>query len=110
MSIAYSQVGICHALSYGLSFVLGIHHGVGNSIVFDYLEEFYPDGVNQFRQMLKRQNLELPRNIVSGIENDRLEKMVDVSLVLEPLWENALGPEWKKKMTRERIKDLYLRM
>ncbi|MDH3345506.1 MAG: iron-containing alcohol dehydrogenase, partial [Desulfobacteraceae bacterium] len=27
MSIAYSQVGICHALSYGLSFVLGIHHG-----------------------------------------------------------------------------------
>jgi len=110
MSIAYSQVGICHALSYGLSFVLGIHHGIGNSIVFDYLKDFYPDGVNEFRQMLKKQDLELPRNIVSGIENDKLEKMVDVSLVLEPLWENALGPEWKKKMSRERIKDLYLQM
>ena len=110
MSIAYSQVGICHALSYGLSFVLGIHHGVGNSIVFDYLKDFYPHGVNEFRQMLEKQDLELPRNIVSGIENDKLEKMVDVSLVLEPLWENALGPEWKKKMTRERIKDLYLQM
>jgi 3-deoxy-alpha-D-manno-octulosonate 8-oxidase len=110
MSIAYSQVGICHALSYGLSFVLGIHHGIGNSIVFDYLKDFYPHGVNEFRQMLEKQDLELPRNIVSGIENDKLEKMVDVSLVLEPLWENALGPEWKKKMTRERIKDLYLQM
>ena len=29
MSIAYSQVGACHALSYGLSFVLGTHHGIG---------------------------------------------------------------------------------
>ncbi|RPJ82695.1 MAG: iron-containing alcohol dehydrogenase [Deltaproteobacteria bacterium] len=110
MSIAYSQVGVCHALSYGLSFVLGIHHGIGNSIAFDYLEEFYPEGVAQFRQMLGRQNIELPRNIMHDVRDDQLEKMVDVSLVLEPLWENALGSDWKKKMTRERIRDLYLRM
>ncbi|MBA4366697.1 MAG: alcohol dehydrogenase [Desulfobacterium sp.] len=110
MSIAYSQVGICHALSYGLSFVLGIHHGIGNSIAFDYLEEFYPHGVSQFRQMMDRQNIKLPRNIMHDVRDDQLEKMVDVSLVLEPLWENALGSDWKKKMTRERIRDLYLRM
>ena len=61
MSIAYSQVGVCHALSYGLSFVLGLHHGIGNSIAFDYLEEFYPEGVVQFRQMLARQDFDLPR-------------------------------------------------
>jgi 3-deoxy-alpha-D-manno-octulosonate 8-oxidase len=42
LSIAYSQVGVCHALSYGLSFVLGTRHGIGNCIVFDQLEEFYP--------------------------------------------------------------------
>ncbi|MBI5894881.1 MAG: iron-containing alcohol dehydrogenase, partial [Desulfobacterales bacterium] len=59
MSIAYSQVGVCHALSYGLSFVLGTHHGIGNSIVFDYLEEFYPQGVAEFRQMLIKQNIVL---------------------------------------------------
>ncbi len=110
MSIAYSQVGVCHALSYGLSFVLDIHHGIGNSIAFDYLEEFYPKGVAQFRQMLDRQNIELPRNIMHDVRDDQLEKMVDVSLVLEPLWENALGADWKKKMPRERIRDLYLRM
>jgi 3-deoxy-alpha-D-manno-octulosonate 8-oxidase len=110
MSIAYSQVGICHALSYGLSFVLGIHHGIGNSIAFDYLEEYYPKGVAQFRQMLGRQNIKLPRNIMHDVRDDQLEKMVDVSLVLEPLWENALGSDWKKKMPRERIRDLYLRM
>ena len=110
MSIAYSQVGVCHALSYGLSFVLGIHHGIGNCIVFDYLKKFYPEGVREFRQMMGKSNIKLPRNITAGIENSKLEKMVDVALILEPLWENALGPEWKRVMNRERIKELYKQM
>lgn len=110
MSIAYSQVGVCHALSYGLSFVLGLHHGIGNCVAFDYLEEFYPEGVREFRRMMDIQGVSLPRNLVSGMENDRIEKMIDVALVLEPLWENALGKDWKTVMTRERIRELYLRM
>jgi len=103
-------VGICHALSYGLSFVLGIHHGIGNCIVFDYLEDYYSEGVKEFRQMMERYKIQLPRNIVAGMENDQLEKMVDVALILEPLWENALGTDWKRTMTRDRIKELYLKM
>jgi 3-deoxy-alpha-D-manno-octulosonate 8-oxidase len=110
MSIAYSQVGICHALSYGLSFVLGIHHGIGNCIVFDTLEDYYTEGVSEFRQMMEKHKIQLPRNIVAGIKNDQLEKMVDVALILEPLWENALGTDWKRTMTRDRIKELYLKM
>jgi 3-deoxy-alpha-D-manno-octulosonate 8-oxidase len=110
MSIAYSQVGICHALSYGLSFVLGIHHGIGNCIVFDYLEDYYSEGVKEFRQMMERYKIQLPRNIVAGMENDQLEKMVDVALILEPLWENALGTDWKRTITRDKIKELYLKM
>jgi 3-deoxy-alpha-D-manno-octulosonate 8-oxidase len=54
MSIAYSQVGACHALSYGLSFLLGIHHGVGCCIAFDALEAYYPDGVKEFRCMMEK--------------------------------------------------------
>jgi 3-deoxy-alpha-D-manno-octulosonate 8-oxidase len=103
-------VGICHALSYGLSFVLGIHHGIGNCIVFDTLEDYYNEGVNEFRQMMEKHKIQLPRNIVAGIKNDQLEKMADVALILEPLWENALGTDWKRTMTRDRIKELYLKM
>ena len=110
MSIAYSQVGVCHALSYGLSFVLGIHHGIGNCIVFDYLEDYYTQGVLEFREMMKKHHITLPRNLVADIESEKLEKMVDVALVLEPLWENALGTGWKKIMTRDRIKELYRKM
>ena len=110
MSIAYSQVGVCHALSYGLGFVLGIHHGIGNSIAFDYLEEFYPEGVAEFRKMLERQGIELPRGVVTEATDAQIEKMVDVALILEPLWENALGKNWKQVMTRDRIRSLYQKM
>src|SRR5690606_4463104 len=48
MSIAYSQVGVAHAMSYGLSYLLGVKHGIGNCIVFDHLEEYYPEGVALF--------------------------------------------------------------
>lgn len=110
MSIAYSQVGVCHALSYGLSYVIGLHHGIGNCVAFDTLEEFYPEGVDLFRKMMSRNDISLPRNLVEGLEADRLEKMIDVALVLEPLWENALGPNWREQMSRDRIRNLYLRM
>ena len=110
MSIAYSQVGVCHALSYGLSFVLGLHHGIGNCVAFDYLEEFYPDGVQEFRQMMDKAGVSLPRHLTSSLKTSQIETMIDVALIMEPLWENALGKDWKTAMTRERIRELYARM
>jgi 3-deoxy-alpha-D-manno-octulosonate 8-oxidase len=110
MSIAYSQVGICHALSYGLGFVLGLHHGIGNSVVFDYLEDYYPQGVREFRRMMERRRIELPRNLTRDLTDTQMETMVDVALVLEPLWENALGKNWRERMTRDKIRELYRKM
>jgi len=110
MSIAYSQVGACHALSYGLSFVLGIHHGIGCCIAFDQLEEIYPQGVKEFRVMMDRHRITLPRNITAGMDQKDLDLMVTTALNLVPLWENCLGADWQKKMTRERCLELYRRM
>ena len=110
MSIAYSQVGACHALSYGLSYVLGIHHGIGCCIAFNVLEEIYPEGVAEFREMMVKHNITLPQNIASDLSEDAMELMVTTALNLIPLWENCLGPDWKEKMTRNRCKELYLRM
>ncbi|MFZ5562907.1 MAG: iron-containing alcohol dehydrogenase family protein [Thermodesulfobacteriota bacterium] len=110
MSIAYSQVGVCHAMSYGLSFVLGVHHGVGNSIAFDYLDEFYPEGVAEFRRMLEKNGIDLPRNITKGLTEAQFDTMTNVAFGLAPLWENALGKEWQKVMPPERIKALYKQM
>jgi 3-deoxy-alpha-D-manno-octulosonate 8-oxidase len=110
MSIAYSQVGACHALSYGLSYVLGIHHGVGCCIAFDYLEEIYPEGVREFRQMMEKHRITLPRNLTAGLSDEAMQLMVTTALNLVPLWENCLGPDWQKLMTRERCLGLFKRM
>jgi 3-deoxy-alpha-D-manno-octulosonate 8-oxidase len=110
MSIAYSQVGACHALSYGLSYVLGIHHGIGCCIAFDYLEEIYPEGVKEFRVMMEKHQISLPRNLTQGMSQEALELMVTTALNLAPLWENCLGPEWQKIMTREHCLGLFKRM
>ncbi len=110
MSIAYSQVGACHALSYGLSYVLGTHHGVGCCIAFDYLEEFYPEGVRGFRAMMEKHEINLPRNITANMDDKALDLMVTTALGLVPLWENCLGPDWEKLMTRERTLELFKKM
>lgn len=110
MSIAYSQVGVCHAMCYGLSYELGIHHGIGNCIAFNQLDEYYPEGVAEFREMVRKQNIELPAGVTANTTDAQLEKMVDITLVLEPLWENALGKQWRTIMTREKIKALFRKM
>lgn len=110
MSIAYSQVGACHALSYGLSYVLGIHHGIGCCIAFDYLEDIYPAGVKEFRRMMEKNEISLPRNLTAGMDESSLEKMATTALGLVPLWENCLGSDWRNIMTRERTLELFRRM
>lgn len=110
MSIAYSQVGACHALSYGLSYVLGVHHGIGCCIAFDYLDEIYPEGVEEFRRMMDKHQISLPRGLSKDLSQDQLELMVTTALNLVPLWENCLGPDWKNIMTRERTMELYKKM
>lgn len=110
MSIAYSQVGACHALSYGLSYVLGVHHGIGCCIAFDYLEDIYPEGVAEFRRMMERHQISLPRNLTAGLSDEAMQLMVTTALNLVPLWENCLGKDWQKLMTRERCLAIYQRM
>ncbi len=110
MSIAYSQVGVAHAMSYGLGYLLGIKHGIGNCIVFDHLEEYYPEGVAIFKQMKAKHNIELPQGICANLEPEQFDKMIDVALSLEPLWENAIGKNWKTIITREKLLQLYKKM
>mgnify|MGYP000615882770 CR=1 FL=1 len=110
MSIAYSQVGIAHAMSYGLSYLLGTKHGVGNCIVFDHLEAFYPEGVKLFKQMKAKHKVTLPQGICADLNDREYDIMIDVALSLEPLWENAIGKNWKKIITREKLRTLYQKM
>lgn len=107
MSIAYSQVGVAHAVSYGLSYLLGTKHGIGNCIVMNHLEEYYPEGVAEFKRMVDKNGIDIPTGICKGLTEEQFDTMINVSLGMKPLWENALGKDWEKIMTREKLRALY---
>ncbi|MDI9336813.1 MAG: iron-containing alcohol dehydrogenase family protein [Alphaproteobacteria bacterium] len=110
MSIAYSQVGVAHAISYGLSYLLGTKHGIGNCIVMNHLEEYYPAAVQEFKAMLKHNHISLPQQITAHLTNADIQTMLQVSFGLKPLWENALGKEWESIMTPAKLETLYRRL
>ena len=110
MSIAYSQVGVAHAVSYGLSYLLGTKHGIGNCIVMNHLEDYYREGVKEFKYMVEKNKIDIPQGICKGLTDEQFEKMIDVSMVMKPLWENALGKDWEKIMTRDKLRKLYERL
>ena len=86
MSIAYSQVGVAQAVSYGRSYLLGTKHGIGNCIVFDKLEDYYPEGVKEFKYMVEKNNIDIPQHICAGLSDEDFDKMINVSLGMKPLW------------------------
>jgi 3-deoxy-alpha-D-manno-octulosonate 8-oxidase len=107
MSIAYSQVGVAHAVSYGLSYLLGTKHGIGNCIVFNHLDEFYPEGVREFKEMVRKNHIDIPTGICKGLSEEQFDTMINVSMGMKPLWENALGKDWERQITRERLRALF---
>lgn len=110
MSIAYSQVGVAHAMSYGLSYVMGIRHGLGNCIAFNQIEEYYPEGVRDFKKIIEKFKIELPKNVCSELSEDEMKKMVGIAISLEPLWENAFGKNWREIVTEKKVRELYEKM
>jgi 3-deoxy-alpha-D-manno-octulosonate 8-oxidase len=57
--------------------------------------------------MVKKHNIDIPQGITKGLTDEQFNIMIDVSLGMAPLWENALGKNWKEQMPRERLRALY---
>jgi len=110
LSLTYSEVGACHAISYGLATVLGIHHGVGNCVVFNQLEEFYPEGVKEFKEMMRVNNIQIPKGVTAQCTAVEIDRMIDVSLTLIFMWQHVCGPDWEKIITREKLRGLLMKM
>jgi 3-deoxy-alpha-D-manno-octulosonate 8-oxidase len=110
LSLTYSEVGVCHALSYGLSKILGTRHCFANCVIFQHLEDIYPQGVSEFKQMIKKHNIVLPQNWSKEWDEDTLTKMATVSYNLPFMWNHAFGDNYKEIATMDYIKDLFRRL
>jgi 3-deoxy-alpha-D-manno-octulosonate 8-oxidase len=87
--------------------VLGVKHGIGNCLVFDHLEEFYPEGVALFKEMKAKHDIVLPKGVCDSLREEDFNTMIRVAMGMEPLWENALGKDWRKTITAEKLRSIY---
>lgn len=110
LSLTYSEVGVCHALSYGLSKILGYKHCFANCVIFQHLEDIYPEGVKDFKKMLKKNQIELPQNLSTDWDDNTITAMAQVSYHLPFMWHHAFGESYQKKVTLEFIKNLFRRL
>ena len=110
LSLTYSEVGVCHALSYGLSVVLHMRHCYANCVIFQHLDDFYPEGVKEFRQMLQKHKIELPQNLSKSWTDQQITDMAIVAYNLPHMWNHAVGPDWKEKITVQSIEKLFRKL
>jgi len=110
LSIGYSEVGVCHALSYGLSYILGYHHGIANCIAFNVLEDVYGDDVREFHLMVRKHSIDLPESISEKLTEKQISDMAEISIRLEHMWKHAYGADWQKHVDKKKIMDWFRRM
>ena len=63
-----------------------------------------------YKKMRAKHNITIPQGICANLTDEQFNIMIDVALSLEPLWENAIGKNWQKVMTREKLRALYSKM
>lgn len=110
LSLTYSEVGVCHALSYGLSKILHYKHCYGNCVAFQHLGDYYPEGVKEFNEMIKKHNIVLPQNLSKDWTDEQITAMAQVAYNLSHMWNHAIGLDWKEKITLDTIKELFKRL
>jgi 3-deoxy-alpha-D-manno-octulosonate 8-oxidase len=60
--------------------------------------------------MLEKQNVALPKGICKNLSDGELQMLYEGSIVHEKPLTNALGPDFKKILSREKMLDLFRRM
>ncbi|MBS1615718.1 MAG: iron-containing alcohol dehydrogenase [Bacteroidetes bacterium] len=110
LSLTYSEVGVCHALSYGLSKILHEKHCYANCVAFQHLEDYYPEGVKEFKTMLQKHDIKLPQGLSKAWSDETITKMAQVAFNLTHMWRHAIGEDWQTKLTLEDIEALFRRM
>jgi 3-deoxy-alpha-D-manno-octulosonate 8-oxidase len=109
-SIATSYVGVVHPFSAGLSVVLGTHHCEANCIVMNVMDEYYPEECQNFKKMLKQQNIKLKKNICKDLTNTQYDMLYESTIIHEKPLTNALGEEFRKILNKEKVINLFKRM
>jgi len=109
-AIANSFVGIIHPFSAGLSVILDTHHCIGNCITMNAMEEFYPKEYEEFFAMADKQGITIAKGIASNLDDETYLKLYNSTVIHEKPLSNALGDNYKEKLTLDKVTDIFKRM
>ncbi len=109
-AIANSYVGVVHPFSAGLSMVFGTRHCVGNCIVMNVMDDFYPEESKKFREYVKKHNITLPTGMAKSLSPEQKEKIYAATVCHEKPLVNALGNNYKDTLTPSRVVEIFERM
>jgi 3-deoxy-alpha-D-manno-octulosonate 8-oxidase len=109
-AIGNSYVGLIHPFSAGLSMVLHTHHCVGNCIVMNVMDEFYPRQTEEFRRMLEKQRIVLPTKVCANLNESQFKAIYDSTIIHSKPLTNALGDNFKDILTFDKVVEVFRRM
>lgn len=101
---------VCHPVSYGLGFVLGYRHAISVCLAFNQLGEYYPAEIKEFKEIISKFTIELPKNIMKGATEEQLDKMAEATLKNDKPLRSAFGDNWKDIFTKDKVKEILLRI
>jgi 3-deoxy-alpha-D-manno-octulosonate 8-oxidase len=79
-------------------------------LAFNHLEDYYPEGVKEFKTMIKEHNIDLPQGLSKNWTDEQVTAMAKVAYNLGHMWNHAIGSDWKDKITVDVIKGLFYRL
>lgn len=108
--MAAGSTGLVHPLSAGLSIVLHLPHGKANCYALSVLGDFYPEEHAAFTKMLARNKVDLPKGICANLTDEQYEALYQGSIIHEKPLSNALGPDFRTVLTKERLIAMFKAM
>jgi len=106
-AIAISFVGLIHPLSSGLSVVLGTHHCISNCMVMRSIKDYYPVAYDEFWKMVEKQNIYIPTGLCKDLTDKQYDDLYNSTIIHEKPLENALGKNFKKILTKDKVVELF---
>ena len=111
-SIATSYVGVVHPFSAGLSTVLDLPHCLANCITMRAVGNFYPNYYDEFWRMAETQNIQIPTLNLKTKKNlsNILDTLYKSTIIHEKPLTNALGENFRKILTRDKVEEMFMQM
>lgn len=109
-ALANSFVGVVHPFSAGLSVVYGIHHGLANCVTMMAMDQFYPAECAEFRLMVDKQGVTLPEGPCRKSTPDDRRRLYESTVIHQKPLSNALGDNFIKILTPEKVDEIFSRM